>query len=188
MYRDLRDKNAVFSGMVAAVRGAVGVSWHDQAENKDAEIVSGNYFNLLGLHPALGRLFNDADDTAKNANPVAVLAYDYWKTHFNAAPDVAGKTLLINGHPFTIVGVGPEGFHSAIDGYTPGVFLPITMSETAMPWLRCGTRCAPRNCSAMAQSPRASKTTSSTRHGSSSRTTQPASCQSAPTCARLSWC
>jgi len=134
MYRDLRDKNAVFSGMVAAVRGAVGVSWHDQAENKDAEIVSGNYFNLLGLHPALGRLFNDADDTAKNANPVAVLAYDYWKTHFNAAPDVAGKTLLINGHPFTIVGVGPEGFHSAIDGYTPGVFLPITMSETAMPW------------------------------------------------------
>ena len=135
MYKDLRDKNAVFSGMVAAVRGGVGVSWHDQAENKDAEIVSGNYFNMLGLHPAIGRLLTDSDDTAKNANPVVVLAFDYWKTHFNASPDVAGKTLLINGHPFTILGVAPEGFHSAIDEYTPGVFLPISMVETAMPWV-----------------------------------------------------
>jgi putative ABC transport system permease protein len=134
MYKDLRDKNTVFSGMVAAVRGGVGVSWHDQAENKDAEIVSGNYFNMLGLHPALGRLFTETDNTAKNANPVVVLAYDYWKTHFNAAPDVVGKTLLINGHPFTIVGVGPEGFHSAIDRYAPGVFLPISMTDIAMPW------------------------------------------------------
>jgi len=135
MYKDLRDKNTVFSGMVAAVRGGVGVSWHDQAENKDAEVVSGNYFNMLGLHPAIGRLITDSDDTAKNANPVVVLAFDYWKTHFNASPDVAGKTLLINGHPFTILGVAPEGFHSAIDGYTPGVFLPISMVETAMPWV-----------------------------------------------------
>jgi len=135
MYKDLRDKNTVFSGMVAAVRGGVGVSWHDQAENKDAEVVSGNYFNMLGLHPAIGRLITDSDDTAKNANPVVVLAFDYWKTHFNASPDVAGKMLLINGHPFTILGVAPEGFHSAIDGYTPGVFLPISMVETAMPWV-----------------------------------------------------
>ena len=134
MYKDLRDKNAVFTGVLAAVRGGVGVSWNDQAENKDAEIVSGNYFNLLGLKPAVGRLFTDADDTAKNANPVVVLAYDYWKTHFNASRDVAGKTLLINGHPFTILGVGPAGFHSAIDGYTPGVFVPISMEEVAMPW------------------------------------------------------
>jgi putative ABC transport system permease protein len=135
MYKDLRDKNTAFAGMVAAVHGGVGVSWNDQAENKDAEIVSGNYFNMLGLRPAVGRLFTDSDDTAKNANPVAVLAYDYWKAHFNASPDVAGKTLLINGHPFTILGVAPEGFHSAIDGYTPGVFLPISMVEVAMPWV-----------------------------------------------------
>lgn len=134
MYKDLHDKNAVFSGMVAAVRGGLGVSWHDQAENKDAEIVSGNYFNMLGLHPSLGRLFTDADDTAKGANPVVVLSFDYWKTHFDASPEVVGKTLLINGHPFTILGVAPEGFHSAIDGYTPGVFLPISMEEVAMPW------------------------------------------------------
>ncbi len=134
MYKDLRDKNQVFTGLLAAVRGSVGVSWHDQAENEDAEIVSGNYFDVLGLRPRLGRLLTPSDDTAKNANPVLVLSYDYWKTRFSASPDVAGRTVLLNGHPFTILGVAPEGFHSAIDGYTPGVFLPISMTETAMPW------------------------------------------------------
>jgi putative ABC transport system permease protein len=135
MYKDLRDRNAAFTGILAAVRGSAGISWQDQAENKDAEIVSGNYFDLLGLRPAAGRLFNNQDDTAKNANPVVVLAHDYWKTHFNASPDVVGKALLINGHPFTIAGVGPEGFQSAIDGYRPAVFVPISMVEVAMPWV-----------------------------------------------------
>jgi len=134
MYKDLRERNTVFTGILAAVRNGVGVSWHDRAENEDAEIVSGNYFNLLGLKPALGRLFRDSDETAKDANPVVVLSWEYWKNRFDADPDVAGKTLLINGHPFTIVGVAPQGFHSAIDGYKPGVFLPVTMSEVAMPW------------------------------------------------------
>ncbi len=134
MYKDLRDKNDVFSGVLAAVHTGVGVSWHDQAENLDAEIVSGNYFNLLGLKPAVGRLFADSDDTVKNANPVVVLGHDYWKTHFSAATDVAGKTVLINGHAFTILGVAPEGFNSAIDEYKPAVFLPISMTEVAMPW------------------------------------------------------
>lgn len=134
MYKDLREKNTVFTDILAAVRNGVGVSWHDQAENEDAEIVSGNYFNLLGLHPAIGRLFSDSDETAKDANPVAVLSYDYWKSRFNAEADIAGKTVLINGHQFTIVGVAPDGFHSAIDGYKPGVFLPLTMGDVAMPW------------------------------------------------------
>ena len=133
MYRDLREKNTVFSGILAAVRNGVGVSWHDQAENEDAELVSGNYFNLLGLTPADGRLFNDSDETAKDANPVVVLSYEYWKSRFNAEHEVVGKTVLINGHQFTIVGVATQGFHSAIDGYKPGVFLPVTMSEIAMP-------------------------------------------------------
>jgi predicted permease len=133
MYKDLRDRNTTFTGILAAVRGGVGVSWNNRAENEDAEIVSGNYFSLLGLKPAVGRLFNDSDNTAKGANPVVVLGYDYWKSRFNSE-QVAGKTLLINGQPFTILGVAPEGFHSAIDGYKPGVFLPISMSAAAMPW------------------------------------------------------
>jgi putative ABC transport system permease protein len=134
MYQDLRARNTVFADILAADHTGVGVSWHDQAENEDAELVTGNYFDLLGLRPAVGRLMNQSDDTAKDANPVVVLSYEYWKTRFNSIPDVPGKTLLINGHPFTILGVAPEGFHTAIGGYKPGVFLPISMSEVAMPW------------------------------------------------------
>ena len=134
MYKDLRDRNQVFAGMLAADRAGVGVTWHNQAESEDAEIVSGNYFQLLGLKPALGRLLTQQDDTAKNANPVLVLSYNYWKTRFGAAGDVVGQTILINGHSFTILGVAPDNFDSAIGGYRPGVFLPISMSEIAMPW------------------------------------------------------
>ena len=134
MYKDLRARNTVFTDVVAMDRAGVGISWHDQAESKEAELVSGNYFDMLGLKPAVGRLMTQADETAKNANPVVVLSYDYWKTHFNSEQDVPGKTLLVNGHPFTILGVAPEGFQTAIGGSKPGVFLPVSMSEIAMPW------------------------------------------------------
>jgi len=107
MYKDLRDQNKVFQGMLAADRTGVGVSWRNQAENEDAEVVTGNYFQLLGLKPAVGRLLTQQDDTAKNANPVVVLSYDYWRTRFVASRDVVGQTVLINGHPFTILGVAP---------------------------------------------------------------------------------
>ena len=134
MYRDLAAKNQVFQGILAADKTQLGVSWHNQAEDKDAEIVSGNYFQLLGLKPALGRLFTAQDETAKNANAVVVLSYDYWRTRFAASSDIVGQTLLVNGHPFTIVGVAPDHFDSAILGYKPGLFVPVTMIEYAIPW------------------------------------------------------
>ena len=140
MYKDLRDRNQVFSGMLAAMRTSAGVSWHNQAEDELTEIVSGNYFQILGLRPALGRLFSSSDETAKNANPVVVLTWDYWRTHFAAAPSVIGQSLLINGHPFTIVGVAPENFHTAIGGYRPAIFVPVTMCDIAMPWAAPGHR------------------------------------------------
>jgi len=133
MYKDLRDQNKVFSGMIAADRVGAGISWHNQASDEDAELVSGNYFDMLGLRPAVGRLLSAADDTAKNANPELVLSYDFWKTRFSGAQDVVGQTVLINGHPFAVVGVAPENFTSAIGGYKPQVFLPISMVETAIP-------------------------------------------------------
>ena len=140
MYKDLRDRNQVFSGMLAAMRTNLGVAWQNQAENERAEIVSGNYFEVLGLKPAVGRLFHASDETAKNANPVVVLTYDYWRTRFGASREVIGQPLMINGHPFTIVGVAPENFHTAIGGYRPRIFLPVTMSEVAMPWTVPGHR------------------------------------------------
>ena len=135
MYKDLRDQNQVFSGMIGTDKTSVGISWHNQAENEDAEVVTGNYFQLLGLKAAVGRLLTPQDDTAKNANPVVVFSYDYWRTRFGASRDVVGQTVLVNGHPFTVLGVAPANFDSAIGGYKPGVFIPISMVEVAMPWM-----------------------------------------------------
>jgi predicted permease len=134
MYKDLRDQNQVFQGILAADRTQAGISWHNQAESKDAEVVSGNYFQLLGLKPAAGRLFTPQDETAKNANPVVVLSYDYWRTRFGSSRDIVGQTILVNGHSFTVVGVAPNHFDSAIGGYKPGIFVPVTMIEYAIPW------------------------------------------------------
>src|SRR6201998_3646215 len=134
MYKDLRDQNQVFSGILAADKAQVGLSWHNQAENDDAEVVSGNYFQLLGLKPAIGRLFTQQDDTEKDANLVTVLSYNYWRTHLGAAKDVVGQTILINGHSFTIIGVAPPNFDSAIGGYRPNVFVPTSMVDVAIPW------------------------------------------------------
>jgi putative ABC transport system permease protein len=133
MYKDLRDKTQAFSGIAAADKANVGVSWNNQAEDEDAEIVTGNYFDVLGLQPAAGRLLTQQDDTAKGANPQVVLSYAYWKTRFAGSPAVIGQSVRINGQPFTIVGVAPEGFQTAIGGYKPGVFIPISMAEVAIP-------------------------------------------------------
>jgi predicted permease len=133
MYKDMRDKNQVFSGVVAVDKTNLGVSWNNQAEDQDAELVTGNYFQVLGLQPAAGRLLTQDDDTAKGANPQLVLSYAYWKSRFAGSPAVIGQTVRINGTPFTIVGVAPEGFQTAIGGYKPGVFLPMSMSDVAMP-------------------------------------------------------
>ncbi len=135
MYKDLRDQNQVFSGVAAADKAYAGVSWHNQSEDQDTEVVSGNYFQVLGLKPFAGRLLTPQDDTAKNANPVLVLSYNYWRLRFNASRDVIGQDLLVNGHPFTIVGVAPPNFDTAIGGYKPGIFVPISMVEVVIPFM-----------------------------------------------------
>jgi len=133
-YKELRDHNQVFDGMLAADKAQVGTSWHNQAENDQAEVVSGNYFQVLGLQPALGRLFTQQDDTQKNANSVTVVSYNFWRTHLGSARDVVGQTILINGHTFTILGVAPANFDSAIGGYKPNLFIPVSMVAVAIPW------------------------------------------------------
>src|SRR5579863_10212095 len=84
MYKDLRDKNQVFSGIVASDKTQVALSWRNQAENELAEVVTGNYFQVLGVRPAAGRLFTSQDDMVKNSNPVAAISYNEWKTRFGS--------------------------------------------------------------------------------------------------------
>ena len=132
MYRDLRDKNTVLSGLVASAQTTAGVTWNEHSEAVGVEMVTGNYFETLGVRPAVGRLFVANDETAPGANPVAVLNFDYWKTHLAEAP-VVGKTLLINGTLFSIAGVAAPGFHSVVFGRMPEIYVPITMQRTVEP-------------------------------------------------------
>ncbi len=132
MYKDLRDRNSVLSGLIAEAPTWVGVTWNNHAEAVPAEMVSGNYFETLGVRPAMGRVFGTSDETAEGANPVAVLSFDYWKTHLAEAP-VVGQTLQVNGTPFTIVGVAAPGFRSMVWGHTPVVYVPLTMQRVIEP-------------------------------------------------------
>jgi putative ABC transport system permease protein len=133
MYKDLRDKNTVFSGMFADTEAQVGAVWKNQPELLDAELVSGNYFEVLGVGPAAGRTLLASDDGIKEGSPVVVLSYDYWKTRFASSPEVLNQTISINGRPFVIVGVAARGFSSAISGFKPKVFFPMMMKPQVLP-------------------------------------------------------
>ena len=133
MYRDLRDHNSVFSGLIATDWAQVGLQWHNQPDLVAAELVSGNYFDVLSLQPALGRLFVAADDLAPDANPVVVLSFSYWQRRFGTDPGILNQNILVNGQPFTVVGVAPPGFHSIVVGDTPDVFVPMMMKAEVIP-------------------------------------------------------
>ena len=116
------------------IKAQVGISWHNQAENDDAEVVSGNYFSCSAFKPALGRLFTQQDDTQKNANPVTVLSYNFWRTHLGSARDIVGQTILINGHTFTILGVAPLTSTRRSADTNPNVFfIPVSNDRCGHP-------------------------------------------------------
>ena len=95
MYRDLRDHNTVFSGLIATDLAEVGVQWHNQPELVATELVSGNYFEVLGVRPALGRVFVASDDVVPDANPVVVLSFSYWQRRFGSDPTIVNQSVLV---------------------------------------------------------------------------------------------
>jgi len=135
MYKRLRDKNEVFSGLLANVETSVGILWKGQSEAVDTEMVSGNYFQVLGVPAGVGRTLLPGDDVVKNGAPVVVLSDAFWRAKFAADKGVVGQTLLVNGQPFQIVGVAAPGFSSAINGFRPKLFAPITMRSEVNPGL-----------------------------------------------------
>jgi predicted permease len=132
MYRDLRDQNRALNGLIASAIYTSGATWNNHSETVNAELATGNYFSVLGVNPAIGRVFDAGDETAEGANPVAVLNFDYWRTHLAGAP-VVGRSLIINGTQFTIVGVAAPGFRSVVWGRTPDLYVPITMQKVIEP-------------------------------------------------------
>jgi predicted permease len=128
MYKGLRDKNSVFSGILARYGFSASVSNHGQTDRAVGEVVSGNYFDVLGVQPAMGRLFTRDDDKLPSAEPYVVLSYFYWKHHFGGDPSILNKVLLINNVEMTVVGVSQAGFSGVQVGKTPDLFVPMMMT------------------------------------------------------------
>jgi predicted permease len=127
MFRDLQKTQTSFTGIAAHRAFDVNLSYEGQTVNADGELVSGNYFQVLQVQPALGRLFDSNDDRLVGEAPVVVLSFDYWQSQFGAAADVLNKTLIVNGQSLTIVGVAARGFDGTTVGSKPNVYVPITL-------------------------------------------------------------
>ena len=133
MYKDFRDGNEVFTGLMARFPMAMTIVWQGQAERVSGDLVSGNYFEVLGVRPAAGRLFNAADDRTPGAHPVAVLSHGFWTRRFGGDPSVLGQTLVVNGHPLTVVGVSGRGFQGLDVGNSSDVMVPMMMKPQMTP-------------------------------------------------------
>jgi predicted permease len=133
MYRDFRDTNAVFSGIAGRFPTALTLLADGQAERVNGELVSGNYFEVLGVRAVVGRTLTPADDRKPGAHPVAVLSHNYWTRRFGGDPSVLNRTIALNGQPMTIVGVIEPGFNGIVVGESPDVTVPIMMKALMTP-------------------------------------------------------
>jgi putative ABC transport system permease protein len=129
MYKGLRDTNAVFSGILARYGFAASVASRGQTDRATGEVVTGNYFEVLGVQPAIGRVFSQDDDRVPGAQPVVVLSHSYWTRHFGGDPSVLNKVLLINNMEMTVVGVSQAGFTGVQVGKTPDLYVPMMMTQ-----------------------------------------------------------
>jgi predicted permease len=148
-YAAFRDHNTSFSGLAAYGGGGqpMGLQLDGTEAAKSTELaqvvsVSGNYFDVLGVEAALGRVLAPEDDQASGAGPYVVLSYDYWQSRFNGDSNVVGQTARLNGYPFTIVGVARRGFHGADVTASPNMYIPIMMHTqvTGVPFALWNTR------------------------------------------------
>ena len=134
MFQDIRDSNQVFSGVMCRYRVSPSVAVAGETELVGGELVSGGYFPVLDVRPALGRLFTLDDDVPLGAHPYAVLSYAWWQSKFGGSPGVIGQTIRVNGYPITIIGVARQGF----DGMEPGLPASIFVALNVAPAVRPG--------------------------------------------------
>jgi predicted permease len=144
LYQDLQQKAEPLSEVICRRLFDASVSVDNQTERVEAEMVSGNYFTMLGVKPALGRVLNShEDDRTYQGHPVAVLSHGYWVSRFASDPGVVGKKILVNNYPMTIVGVSAEGFSGLDPARSPQLRVPIVMKPVMVPewsWLRVDDR------------------------------------------------
>ena len=133
MYRDFRDQNTVFDGVLARFPAPITLMADGQAERVSGELVSGNYFDVLGVRAHVGRTFTPDDDRTPGGHPVVMLSHHYWTRRFGADPRVLNRTVTLNGLPMTIVGVAPPGFYGIVIGENPDVMVPVAMKAQMTP-------------------------------------------------------
>ncbi len=127
MFRDLERTQTQFAGIAAHVEFGANVGFNKQTVNASGMLVSGSYFPLLGIAPALGRLLAPSDDLTIGGHFVAVLGYGFWENRLGSNPAVLNQTIVVNGQPMTIVGVAPRGFDGTTLGERRAVYVPISM-------------------------------------------------------------
>jgi len=138
MFRDLEREQSVFTTIAAHRNFGANLVSSGQTMTGEGLLVSGSYFPVLELKPAIGRLLGPDDDRAVDESHVVVLSHSYWRTRFGSDPAVLNTTMIVNGQTMTIVGVAPRGFEGTTLGVSPQVFVPITMRNYMEPGFRFG--------------------------------------------------
>ena len=133
LYQDLRDRDTAFAGLVARMSGRVTVAYRGNADPAVAETVSGNFFQVLGVSPAMGRVFTAEEDSAPGSHPVVVLSHAFWNTRLAANRDILNQTVSLNGQPMTVIGVAPAAFHGIMPGSAPDLYVPLAMKKSITP-------------------------------------------------------
>ena len=128
-YLDLRDRNRSFDGLTAYILVPVGLDTGKNPSESWGYEVTGNYFDAMGIQPFLGRFFHDADEHGPNSAPYLVISYDYWHSHFQDDRAVVGRVVLVNKHPFTILGVAPPRFSGTLLFFFPDFWAPMVQQE-----------------------------------------------------------
>jgi predicted permease len=137
-YKDFRDRNEVFSGLIAYQLAPISLSHDGINERLWGYEVTGNYFEVLGVNAAAGRLISPDDDAVAGASPVAVVSYKSWKQRFGGEPGIVGRDVIVNGRSYTIIGVAPQGFYGTEIISAPDMWFPVAMQaqlETGNKWL-----------------------------------------------------
>jgi putative ABC transport system permease protein len=133
MFEDLRDNNQAFSGMFCRFPATVTIGYGDRAAQISAELVSGSYFPILGVEAALGRTIAPDDDAAPDNGPVVVLSYSFWRSYFDGDRSIVGRTIALNSHAMTVIGIAQPGFDGVELGAPAKVFVPIMMKTEMTP-------------------------------------------------------
>jgi predicted permease len=132
-YTEVRDRIPLFDGVIARAHVPVSIASSGWYERAGCDVVSGNFFPVLGVGPVIGRVLDPEDDRVPGASPVAVLSYGYWQSRFGSDPGVVGRRISLNAYPFTIVGVAAQGFAGLLRGNNVDVFVPIAMKRELTP-------------------------------------------------------